>query len=753
MCRIRGIVGLPEFPKKGRLGLTILDVDAWMNSSLYRLFQSLASFWSAYSTMLGRWHISGFRRLIVDLVSDGATFGIAISLGLLSYALPSVEEGEDFWNQGRQYSVIFVDKDDNIIGQRGIRQNDAIPLDEIPNNVVNATLATEDARFYEHFGVDFIGIFRAFIENMRANEVVQGGSSITQQVAKNLFLTPDRTIKRKLKEAFLAIWIEARLTKREILKLYLDRAYLGGGTYGVEAASQYYFGKSVKDTNLAEAAMLAGLFKAPGKYAPHIDMTAARNRASVVLDRMVQSGFISEGAAFAARRHPAVLIEDPTRNAASHFYDWAYEDVLNTLKSQRLEGEFVVKVLTTLDQKMQRTAEAAVNNTLDVYGKSYNIGQGALVSMRLDGAVQAMVGGRDYEKSQFNRATNAKRQPGSSFKPFVYLAAMRSGMTPKTVISDRPVSIRGWSPRNYGRRYRGPVTLMTALTKSINTIPVHISLRIGRGKIIETAKKIGLRSPLKSNPSMPLGTNEVTVLDITSAYAGFANGGKRIKPYAVVEIRRPNGDLLYSRKRNGPPPEQLIEAKYVYELNTMLNNVILNGTGRRANLGGIPAAGKTGTTQGYRDAWFIGFTGLYVTGVWLGNYNYQPMRRVTGGFLPAQTWKEFMSRAHIGKEVAAIPGLGGGGGGAGPVVIAGPSAPYEYAERVARATIEERDPVVDVLRAISQLFLEAESLLDKQASNHTGSGAARTAGNAPANSRYSNRRPRGRFSNSRAFQN
>lgn len=737
---------MPDFLTKNRFSTKLLDLDSMVNSGLHTLLHRFSDLWSAYSAMLGRWHISGFRRIAIDLVSDAATFSVAITLGLLAYALPPIEDGDDIWNRGRLYSVIFVDDKDQIIGQRGIHQNDAIPLEEIPPQVVNAVLATEDHRFYDHLGVDFLGIFRAMIENMRANDVVQGGSSITQQLAKNLFLSPERTVKRKLREAFLALWIEVRLTKREILKLYLDRVYLGGGTYGVEAAAQYYFGKSIREANLPEAAMLAGLFKAPSTYAPHINLQASRNRASIVLDRMVASGYISEGEAFAARRNPAQFVDSASISAANHFFDWAYEDVLQTLKEQGLQKEYVVKVKSTLDQELQRVAQAAVNNQLDVYGKSFNVSQAALVSMRPDGAVQAMVGGRDYETSQFNRAVHAKRQPGSSFKPFVYLAAMRSGMTPKSVMSDSPVCIGNWCPSNYSHRYRGPVTLMTALTKSINVIPVRISLKIGRKKIIETAKLIGLRSPLKSNPSMPLGSNEVTVLDITSGYAGFANGGRRVRPYAVLEIRRPNGELLYDRERNAPTLSQTVKPRFVHHVNSMLHSVVNHGTGRRANLQTIPAAGKTGTTSAWRDAWFVGFTGQYVTGVWFGNDDYRPTNRLTGGRLPAMTWNEFMTRAHQGKQVAGIPGVT-----SSSTFVAGPSAPYEYAAQTFRSPDTETNPVAEVLRAIAQLFLEAETEVDQRA----GPGNKPSQRSAlPGQGRiYSTRAPAGRFSNQPAATN
>lgn len=682
------------------------SLDSLLDATFYKLAEHLGNFWAGYSAALGRWHVTGLRRVLTDLTSDAVTFGTAIAFLVLYYAIPPINDSEDVWHLGRQYAVTFTDVNGEIIGRRGIRQNDALRLEEIPAVMINAVLATEDQRFYDHIGLDFQGTTRAMIENLRANDVVQGGSTITQQLAKNLFLTPDKTLKRKLNEAMLALWIELRRTKPEILKLYLDRAYLGGGTYGVEAAAQFYFGKSIRNVTLAEAAMLAGLFKAPSKYAPHVNIQAARGRAGVVLDRMVASGFISQGEAFAAKHRPAKFVKEVDPLAPNFYLDWAYTETLKTLKAHNLEKEYVVNVTTTIDLKLQRSAQAIVNNILDTQGRPKKARQAALVSMTPEGAVKVIVGGRDYEASQFNRATNAKRQPGSSFKPIVYLMALRQGLTPRTVIVDRPISIGNWSPKNYSHSYRGPVTLMTALTRSINTIPVQLSMRFGRAKIIDTARRVGLQSKLISTPSMPLGTSEVTVLDLTTAYATFANDGKRVTPYAVLDIKRPSGELLYDRAQHARPQEQTVEPKYVRTLNKMLNNVVLNGTGRRTFMKFMPSAGKTGTTSAYRDAWFMGFTNYHVTGVWFGNDNYNPMARVTGGSLPAQTWREFNLRALEGRTIAGLPGV--------PVsnIYAAAEPAQEPASDEALLSSTRRrktvHPAINVLRGLNLLFKAAQ---------------------------------------------
>jgi penicillin-binding protein 1A len=648
---------LSDLHPKSQFSQLLYDLDCRINSGCYSAYEWLCRAYSAYSAFLGRWRIRGLKRVLADLVSDGATLGLMFALGVMYYALPPVFETEDIWDRGRQYSVTFTDASGTVIGRRGIWQDDAIPLDEIPEHLIKAVLATEDARFHEHFGLDFQGTLRAMLENLRANDVVQGGSSITQQLAKNLFLTPERTLRRKMNEAFMALWIEARLTKEEILKLYLDRSYLGGGTFGVEAAAQYYFGKSVRDVNISEAAMLAGLFKAPSKYAPHVDIDAARGRAKVVLYRMLDVGFISQGQLFAAQREPAVFVGQEDPYSPNWFLDWAYEQTLETLRKHRLEAEYVVEVKTTIDTSLQRLAQTSVNTVLDQNGKAYRASQAALVSMDTTGAVKAVVGGRDYEDSQFNRATDAKRQPGSAFKPIVYLTALASGMRPNTVVVDRPISIGNWTPRNYSGGYYGSMTVASALIRSINTIAVQLAHTVGIKKVIAVAKQIGLEAELRANPSMPLGTNEVSVMDLTGAYATFAAGGKLTRPYGILEIARPNGEVLYSREQNAPPRRQAVQPSLIRDLNFMMNQVVEQGTGRRARLGFTPQAGKTGTTSSYRDAWFVGYTAHYVTGVWYGNDDFKPTARVTGGSLPAMTWHAFMSKALETKVAAALPGV------------------------------------------------------------------------------------------------
>jgi penicillin-binding protein 1A len=648
---------LNKLPIRNPIYRLFVRADALISSSVFEFTDWLRRSASAYSVFVDRFRIRGIRRLIVDLADDGATFGMFFGLGLLMYALPPFSGTGDIWNLGRQYAVTVTDINGEIIGRRGVRQDDAIPLEEIPPHVINAVLATEDARFYQHFGVDVQGTLRALLENARANDVKQGGSSITQQLAKNLFLTPERTIRRKINEAFLALWIEARLSKDEVLKLYLDRSYLGGGTYGVEAATQFYFGKSVRDVSLSEAAMLAGLFKAPSKYAPHANNSEALTRANVVLYRMLDVGFISHGELLAARRDPPRVISQSLYYSPDYFLDYAYRETLALIESQGLQSDYVIEVKSSADLRLQQAAQRIVNEELELEAPAFNASQAALVSMAPDGAVKAIVGGHHYEESQFNRATDALRQPGSSFKPIVYLAALMAGYTPDTMVRDAPVNIGSWAPKNYTGKYAGRITMTQALTHSYNSVPVHLMKDIGRQAILDVARSAGLQSKLLPVPSLPLGSNEVTLLDLTTAYASFANGGKAVRPYTVLEIRRPNGDLLYSREQNIPPLHQTLPAEKVAELNQMLSSVVTNGTGRRALLGFTPQAGKTGTNQAYRDAWFIGFTGYNVTGVWFGNDDFSEMKRMTGGTLPAMTWRRYMLEASVNKVAEALPGV------------------------------------------------------------------------------------------------
>ncbi|PTW57673.1 penicillin-binding protein 1A [Breoghania corrubedonensis] len=648
--------GSAEAPKRKmrRLSERLLAVDAWIDSSVWRIGHVLRRAIEGYSIWLRRFRVKGFARVANELACDGLTFGLAGFILLLALALPAFQATRKAdWKTTNDFAVTFLDRYGNEIGRRGILLNNSVPLEELPDYLVKATLATEDRRFFSHFGIDVLGTLRALVANLRANTVVEGGSSITQQLAKNLFLSNERTLDRKIKEAFLSLWLEANLSKREILKLYLDRAYMGGGTFGVGAAAEFYFGKSVRDVTLAEAAMLSGLYKAPTKYAPHINLPAARLRANEVLTNMVQAGFMTEGQVIGARRNPATAVDRSKNETPDNFLDWAFDEV----KQLAPGNDRILTVRTTLDPALQAQADRAVTSTLRQYGQERRVGQGALVSVTTDGAVRAMVGGHDYGASQFNRAVDALRQPGSSFKPFVYMTAFMNGYSENSIVPDAPINIGGWSPRNYGRSYHGSVTLKTALTHSYNTVPVRLAQAIGRDKIVATAHNMGIRSELKITRALPLGVAEVTVLDMAGAYAAFANGGYKATPYGILEIKNSEGKTIWSHDRDAPKPHRVLPLDKVEEMNDVLNNVVEHGTGRRAIIDGVVSAGKTGTTQAYRDAWFAGYTGNYCTVVWFGNDNYTPTGRVTGGSLPAMTWQNYMRYAQAGVEQKPLPGV------------------------------------------------------------------------------------------------
>lgn len=629
-----------------------LAFDSLIDSSIYGFWEGLRSAWSSYSSFFARFHVSGFRRTLSEFSSEALTMGTVGIVVMLALALPAFDETTDDWRSAGKFSVTFLDRYGNEIGKRGILHSDAVPLNEIPDHMIKATLATEDRRFFHHFGIDVIGTARAMVENVRANDVVQGGSSLTQQLAKNLFLSPERSLKRKIKEAFLALWLEARLTKKEILKLYLDRSYMGGGAFGVEAAAQLYFNKTIRDVTLAEAAMMAGLFKAPGKFAPHIDLPASRGRANIVLTNMVESGFLTEGQVHGARLNPAEIVDRSDFYTPDWFLDYAFEEVQRVMQDKNV---FVVTAVTTVDMGLQRAAQDSVENTLRKFSRGKRAKQAALVSMEPNGAVRVIVGGRDYGESQFNRATKALRQPGSSFKPYVYLTALENGYTPKSTVVDGPVGCGRWSPRNYSGGYRGRMPMAHALMRSINTVAVKLSLKVGREKVLANTKKLGLN--VRKSCSMALGDTGITPLQHTAAMAVMAAGGKRTPPYVIEEIRNTDEEVVYLRERDDPPPKQIFDRKHVEQLNSMLALVVTSGTGRRAQLGFTNAVGKTGTSSSWRDAWFMGFTGQYVTGVWFGNDNFTPMNRVTGGSLPAMTWKEYMIYAHATPDIPQIPGV------------------------------------------------------------------------------------------------
>ena len=561
------------------------------------------------------------------------------------------------FNKAEDYSVVFMDRFGNEIGRRGIRSDDSVALDQMPDYLLKATLATEDRRFYEHFGIDVVGTLRALMSNAQGDRGTQGGSSITQQLAKNLFLSSERTLERKIVEAFLSVWLEWNYSKDQILKLYFDRAYMGGGNYGVTAAAEFYFGKRVQDISLAEAAMLAGMFKAPGNYAPHVDLAAARGRANLVLTNLVASGFLTEGQVTAARRHPAAAIDrSDDINSPNYFLDWAFEEAKAIIETNNAPGNnFIVR--TTIDTTLQSYAEEAVTSVIREQGEQYRVEQGAMVVTDTQGAIRAMVGGTDYAKSQFNRAIVSTRQPGSSYKPFVYAEAFEQlGLTPGDTISDRPVCIGDWCPQNYGRSYRGQTTLLSAFAASINTVPVTLSIKTGRDAIAQLSYRMGLRQEYPVTRSLALGVASVSVLDMTSSYAVFANHGYKTQAYGLTRMTTLGEQLVWERDADAPR-ERVLSEQTVSYMNQMMHTVVTGGTGRRAAVEGVPALGKTGTTTSYRDAWFCGFTGNYVAAVWFGNDDYRPTNNLTGGTLPATAWQKFMAFAHTNIEVMPVFGV------------------------------------------------------------------------------------------------
>ncbi|WP_407720825.1 transglycosylase domain-containing protein [Neorhizobium petrolearium] len=636
----------------------LLRIDSWIDSTVWNLGFTLGEIWEEITIFSRKFRVRGFKRIGFELAGEAMTLGTAGFVVLLALAQPAFEETKEDWRNRGDFAVTFLDRYGNTIGHRGIIHEDSVPIDELPDHLIKAVLATEDRRFFDHFGIDFIGLTRALSENAKAGGVVQGGSTITQQLAKNLFLTNERSIERKIKEAFLALWLEANLSKKEILSLYLDRAYMGGGTFGAAAAAQFYFGKNITEVNLAESAMLAGLFKAPAKYAPHVNLPAARGRANEVLSNLVQSGLMSEGQVIAARRNPATVVDRADVKAPDYFLDWAFDEVQRLAKDGKFREHSVI-VRTTIDTGLQQAAESAMETSLREYGESYKAKQGALVMIENGGAVRAMVGGRDYGESQFNRATRALRQPGSSFKLYTYSTAMENGFTPESVISDAPITWRGWSPQNYGRSYKGKVTLLTAMAQSYNTVPVRLAKDyLGTEAIVATAKKMGIETPLRTDKTIPLGTSEVTVLDQATAYAVMPAGGMQSRRHGIGQVLGYDGDVLYDFNRDEPPASRVLSEQATSSMNRILTQIPVIGTARRAALdGGIVTGGKTGTSQSYRDAWFIGFTGNYTTAVWYGNDDFTPMHNMTGGSLPAMTFKTLMDYAHQGIELRAIPGI------------------------------------------------------------------------------------------------
>jgi penicillin-binding protein 1A len=593
------------------------------------------SFWR----FLGKW---------IAVAAIWGVAGLGVLLAIYASDLPDVHQVSGL---KKRPGVTLIAVDGTVLARSGDLYGNTLSVAELPPNLVHAVVAIEDRRFYHHFGVDPIGLARALIINARSGVTVQGGSTLTQQLAKNMFLTPERTFKRKLQEALLALQLERYYTKDQILTGYLNRVYLGAGAFGVDAAAITYFGKPATELDLQECAIIAGLLKAPSKYSPATDMNAALARAELVLQAMHNEGYITDAQMLDALTAAPPQMHRPGITEGSRYIsDWAMQQAQAYIGTIDRD----VTIQTTIDPFLQRIAEAKIAETLSGPAVKVKASQGALVSMSLDGAVRAMVGGRDYAGSQFNRATQAERQPGSSFKPFVYLAALEAGLTPESLVDDAPIHIGGWSPENFEPGFKGQIPARQALAESINTAAIRVLDYAGIDRTRNLARRLGISEPIPHDLSIALGTSDVNLLEMVGAYAVFANGGYGVIPHTVERVTDTAGKVLYQRQGGGPgivaPPADIAE------LNVMMQDVIAYGTGKAAKLD-RPAAGKTGTSQDYRNAWFIGFTADLATGVWFGNDDNSSMKKVTGGMLPAHTWHDFMIEAEARLPVRELPAL------------------------------------------------------------------------------------------------
>ena len=567
---------------------------------------------------------------------------IAVTWSLLN--LPETESIQI----SRQPSITFLDKEGRIIASYGDIYGQSIQYENLPKNLVNAVIVTEDKRFFFHPGIDIKGIVRAAIVNLKAGRIVQGGSTITQQLAKNLFLTPERSFTRKLHELILSFWLELRFTKQQLLSIYLNRVYLGSGTYGVQAASEKYFNKKVEELNLYECALIASLLKAPSRYNPIANEELSRERTYKVLENMKKSNLITDQSIIEAKLNNKTYNKYTSApKSTRYFIDW----LLPRVKSYLGEIKEDLIVRTTLDVKLQEIAEDSVNSITSKYSSA---DQSALVALDLDGGVMAMIGGRDYGDTQFNRVTQAQRQPGSAFKIFVYLAGLKEGFEPEDEMVDSEININGWSPKNYKKEFLGEISLLDAFAKSINTVAVQLSENIGRQNVINMARSMGIRSPIINSPSLALGTSEVNLLELTAAYDVLANSGKGIFVHGIRSIENTSGKTLFMREGKGPG--EILDSGLVNTMIRMLENTIQTGTGKNAKID-RPAAGKTGTSQSLRDAWFIGFSSDLVVGVWFGNDDDSPMKNITGGTAPAILWSDFMKKGTLWKTTSGFKRL------------------------------------------------------------------------------------------------
>lgn len=576
-----------------------------------------------------------------------AIWGLIFGAVIFSHFLSGMPDIRNLMAAGPSEDVTILDDRGRLIARRGLTQGARVDVADLPDYLVNAFIAVEDRRFRSHLGIDPFGLSRAAIRNMMTGRVVQGGSTITQQLAKNLFLSPGRTMERKLQEAALAVYLETRYSKDQILGLYLNKVYFGAGVYGVEAASEKFFGKHASELGLTEAAILAGSVKAPARYNPLADADASQTRAQVVLKSMEEAGYIDlDTRLVAARTRPRIVRANGTPGSG-YFADW----VISQLHGLVGTSSEPVVVETSFDLETQTLAENAVSQGLGVDGEKLNVRQAALVAMTPDGAVRAMIGGRSYVQSGFNRATDAQRQPGSAFKPFVYLTALEHGHTLGDIVSDRPVSFGKWSPANFENRYEGDIPLLRAFAASSNSVAAQLTQEVGPRAVAQTAARLGIASPLDVVASLGLGTSGVTPLEITGAYAAFANGGEAVAPFAILKVHTISGKTLYTRKLR--PRTAAMSVEINSAMTRLLAETVATGTGKAARLDDRSTAGKTGTTQDFRDAWFVGFTADLVCGIWTGNDDSSPMHRATGGGLPARMFKDFMTGAE--QRLAARP--------------------------------------------------------------------------------------------------
>jgi len=606
-----------------------------------------------------------------------------IGAGAVAWFAHDLPDTSALWDVEDSSSVTFLDREGRLIARRGAVYGPPVRLDSLPDHLPGAVMAVEDRRFYAHPGIDPIGLSRAAYANFRAGYVVQGGSTITQQLAKNLFLTNERTIRRKAQEMLLALWLERKFTKDEIFALYLNRVYFGGGAWGIEAASQRYFSKPASEVTLGESALLAGLLKAPSRYNPSSDVARAEARATVVLDVMVEAGKITPEQRETAFDAPIVVSRASAVESAQYFMDWVDTEV------RQLVGEVNADLIveTTMDLPMQRMAGRTLREGLKQEAIDKGAEQGALIALGPQGEVLALAGGRDYTASQFNRAVMAHRQPGSAFKPFVYLTAMEAGLSPWTTRLDAPVRVGDWEPGNYGERYYGEVALKTGLEKSLNTVAVRLTEELGREKVARTAQRMGIVSRLAPTRSLALGAQEVTPMELAAAYAPFANGGMGVIPHGITRIRTMGGQVLYERRGSGPG--RVVQPDPLAHMNFMLESVVEQGTGRAARLPDRTAGGKTGTTNDFRDAWFAGYADRITTVVWVGNDDNRAMQGVTGGSYPAAIWAEFMRHAPPMRDYAAPAAPPPAAPAAQP-----PARPAEEAPR--------EDPIGDLITTVRE---------------------------------------------------